>query len=407
MSSNTCLIIGSSHAAVQLVTSLRQEGWEDEIIVIGEESYLPYHRPPLSKAVLKGEKKIGDILLRPEAFYDKLQVSFKLGERVTAIDRAAQCVTLANGGTVSYQKLVISTGASPIILNLPGESLEGIGYLRSYGDIETLTPHISSGGKAVVVGGGYIGLEAAAALNARGMQVTVLEALDRVLQRVTARELSEFYTQAHERRGVKIVTGASVSGFVGDRKVEKVLCEHGVEYNADLVVIGVGVRPNVTLAEAAGLTIDNGICVDEFSQTEDPNVFAIGDCTSFPCAATGTRLRLESVPNATEQAKAAAAAVCGKHKPYTALPWFWSDQYDLKLQIAGIGRGYDNIVIRGSLENEVFSAWYFKGDTLLAADCVNQPLDFMAARRAILKGISPSLDEISDIDFDITQLGAQ
>jgi len=406
MSPKTCVVIGASHAAVQLITSLRQEGWDGEIIVVGEESYLPYHRPPLSKAVLKGEKEIDDILLRPEPFYKQLQVNLKLGARVTNINRIDQSISLANGEIIGYRKLVICTGASPIILNLPGESLEGIGYLRTYSDIEILTQHVKSDGKAVVIGGGYIGLEAAAALCAQGMNVTVLEALDRVLQRVTTPELSQFYTDAHKRRGVCIVAGASVTGFVGNGKIEKVLCDKGIEYEADLVVIGVGVRPNVSLAENAGLAVDNGICVDEYSQTEDPNIFAIGDCTSFPCAATGTRLRLESVPNATEQAKSAAATICGSRKPYTAIPWFWSDQYDLKLQIAGLARDYDNIVIRGNMENEVFSAWYFKGNTLLAADCVNQPMDFMSARKAILKGINPPREKIADVNFDITQLAA-
>lgn len=396
MASNPCIIIGASHAAVQLITSLRQEGWDQGIVVIGAESHLPYHRPPLSKTVLTGQMPFEKILLRPEAFYEKQNVTLRLGETVASINRDEKNVTLSDGETLEYANLIITTGADPIILNLPGEELEGIGYLRNYDDIKKLMPFVEEGKKAVIVGGGYIGLETAAALRKSGMEVTVLEGLDRVLQRVTGPKISEFYTKAHNRRGVNIVTNAQVSGFSGDNHVQKVLCKDGSSYDADLVVIGVGVRPNIALAEAAGLKVENGICINEFSQTEDPNIYAVGDCTSFPCNFTGTRLRLESVPNATEQGKTAAAQICGKEKLYTAVPWFWSDQYDLKLQIAGISTGFDDIVIRGNMEEEVFSAWYFSGDQLLAVDCVNSPQEFMMSRKMLADGNTPSKEVVAD-----------
>ncbi len=399
---NPCIVIGASHAAAQIVASLRQEGWEHGITVIGDEPYLPYHRPPLSKTVLTGEVAHEKTLIRPEAFYAKQDAVLRLGERVEAIDRAAKQVVMTDGERLDYSKLVISTGASPIILNLPGEDLSGIGYLRSYSDVLGLKAHIQEGKRAVVIGGGYIGLETAAALTKYGMQVTVLEGMDRVLKRVTGEKISAFYTQAHEKRGVTIVTGAQASGFEGsDGHVSTVQCKDGSSYPADLVVIGVGVRPNVALAEVAGLKVDNGICVDQFSCTEDPDIFAMGDCSSFPSVHAGQRLRLESVPNATEQAKSAAAKICGTEKPYVALPWFWSDQYDIKLQIAGLSQGFDDIVIRGDMDAENFSAWYFKGEKLLAVDCINNPKDFMVAKKLIASDSSPSKAAVADLESSL------
>ncbi len=398
MSSDTCVVIGASHGAVQLITSLRQEGWDTDIILIGSESHLPYHRPPLSKTALTGEASLENILLRPETFYGKQNITLKLGETVTAIDHPSKSVTLASGETLPFAKLVIAAGANPIVLNLPGEELDGIGYMRNYDDILNLMPHVQEGKKAVIVGGGYIGLETAAALQKCGMETTILEGLDRVLERITGPEISEFYTAAHTRRDVAIVTNAQVSGFAGDGHVREVLCQDGSSYPADIVVIGVGIRPNIALAERAGLAIDNGVSVDEYSQTEDPDIFAIGDCTSFPSPFTGTRLRLESVPNASEQAKCAAAKICGKDKPYTALPWFWSDQYNIKLQIAGLSTGFDDIVIRGDMDAEKFSGWYYQGDRLLAVDCINAPRDFMLAKKLLSQGENPNKAVVSDTE---------
>ena len=397
MSTKRCIIVGASHAAVQLIISLRQEGWEGEITLIGSESHLPYHRPPLSKAALIGDMPFEKMLLRPEGFYQKQNVDLRLGETVSQVDRAGKTVWLEGGESVSYDKLILSTGASPIVLNLPGEDLDAVGYLRSYDDVLKLEPFIEEGRRAVVIGGGYIGLESAAALRKRGMNVTVLEGLDRVLQRVTGPKISAFYTLAHERRGTRIVTGAQASGFGGDGRVQQVLCKDGSNYPADLVVIGVGVRPNTALAEASGLKIDNGVCVDEYSQTDDPDVFAVGDCASFPSVHTGSRIRLESVPSANEQAKSAAALICGTEKPNTALPWFWSDQYELKLQIAGLSKGFDDIVIRGDMDSESFSAWYFQDEKLLAADCVSSPKDFMIAKKLLIAGTSPSKEAVANV----------
>ena len=390
MAPSPIVAIGASHASVQLATSLRQAGYSGDIVIVGAEPHLPYNRPPLSKTLLTQQVSFDKTLLRQQSFYGKHNIQLKLGARVKSISRECSQVTLDSGETISYSKLVIATGADPIVLNLPGEQLEGIGYLRNYDDTQSLMPYIKEGKSAVVVGGGYIGLETAAALRKAGMVVTVLEGMERVLQRVTSPEISAFYTKAHVKRGVNIVTNAQAIEFVGRHSVEAVQCSNGESYPADMVIIGVGVRPNTALATDAGLNVDNGINIDEFGRTDDPDIFAIGDCTNFPCHFTNTRIRLESVPNAVEQAKSAAAYICGKELPYQALPWFWSDQYDLKLQIAGINTGFDDIVILGNMEDEQVSAWYFAGDRLLAVDAINSTKDFIKAKQVLSEGQSIS-----------------
>ena len=394
MAPSPIVAIGASHASVQLVASLRQEGYSDDIVIIGAEPHLPYHRPPLSKTLLTQQVSFDKTLLRQQSFYDKHNIQLKLGARVTSISRESNQVRLDSDETIAYSKLVIATGADPIVLNLPGEQLEGIGYLRNYSDTQSLMPYVAEGKSAVVVGGGYIGLEAAAALRKAGMAVTVLEGMERVLQRVTSPEISAFYTKAHKTRGVDIVTNAQAIEFVGRHRVEAVKCSNGKSYPADMVIIGVGVYPNTALANEAGLNVDNGINIDEFGRTNDPDIFAIGDCTSFPCHFTNSRIRLESVPNAVEQAKSAAAYICGKELPYQALPWFWSDQYNLKLQIAGINTGFDDIVILGNMEDEQFSAWYFAGDRLLAVDAINSTKDFIKAKQLLSEGQSISKEAL-------------
>lgn len=397
MKDKTCVIIGASHATAQLAPSLRQEGWEGRIIVIGDEPHLPYHRPPLSKGFLSGEKDIHDLLIRNEAMYEKANVEFILGTRVDQIDRAHKTLTLSHGEVLSYDKLAICTGSRVRTVNLPGVELEGINYLRDMMDVEKIKPYVGKGKNAVIVGGGYIGLETAASLKKLGMNVTVLEMAPRVLARVTAPELSEFYTRVHAEEGVTIKTGVAVSAFAGEKRVEKVICGDGTEFEADLVVIGVGIIPNVELAESAGLTVENGIVVDEFARTNDPDIVAAGDCANHHNSLYDIRLRLESVPNATEQAKSAAASICGKDKVYSALPWFWSDQYDLKLQIAGLSQGYDQVVIRGDKDSgRSFVAYYLKEGKLISADCVNRPQEFMFSKKIIQEGLSVDPERLAD-----------
>jgi 3-phenylpropionate/trans-cinnamate dioxygenase ferredoxin reductase subunit len=408
MSGEHAVIVGASHAGAQLAAALRQGGWEGEISVVGEEAIPPYHRPPLSKDYLAGRKHADELLIRPATFYDKSDIDLVLGTRVKALDREARCITLHDGGSIPYTKLALATGARVRKLSLAGSELDGVFYLRDLADVDRIRGYVGAGKSAVIIGGGYIGLETAASLRALGMQVTVLEALPRVLQRVTAPAVSEFYSRVHREEGVTIVTDAAVEALDGDRVVRGVVLADGTRIDADVVVIGVGVVPATDLAEDAGLTVDNGIVVDEFARTSDPDIVAAGDCTNHHNPIYDRRLRLESVQNATDQAKTAAATLCGKLEAYRALPWFWSDQYDLKLQIAGLSQGFNRVVMRGTSESgRSFAAFYFDGDRLLAVDAVNRPKEFMAVRRALAQGHTADPDKLADDSVAIQDAFAQ
>lgn len=395
-----CIIIGASHAAAQLISSLRQEGWEGKISLIGDEPYLPYHRPPLSKAFFVGEKTEDELLIRAAGFYDKYKVDLLLGSRVTKIDRDAKKITLENGAEISYTKLALTTGARVRKIPFTGCELPGVFYMRDLNDVKQTHEFTGRGKSAVIIGGGYIGLETAASLRKIGMSVTVIEAMSRVLQRVTAPEVSAFYTRIHTEEGVDIRTEAGVDAIVGDKHVEGVRLADGNTVHADLVIIGVGVIPNIELAEAAGLTIDNGIAVDEFATTNDADIVAAGDCTNHYNPIYQRKLRLESVQNATDQAKIAAKSICGKPEAYSALPWFWSDQYDLKLQIAGLSQGFDKVIIRGDSEqSRSFAAFYFCEGRFIAVDAINRPKEFMMSKRALTAG--QNVDPLTLVDESI------
>lgn len=399
-----CIIIGASQAAAVLAPSLRQEGWDGEILVIGNENHLPYHRPPLSKAFLAGEKTCDELSIRPQAFYDKNEIRF-LNGHVSSINRVDQTLTLVNKEVLHYDKLAICTGARVRQLNFPGDQLAGIHYLRNIEDVQGIQKDIQPGKRAVIIGGGYIGLEAASALNKLGLAVTVLEMSSRVLQRVTAPQLSAFYTRIHTEEGVNIVTNVSLSEIRGKRRAEEVIGDNGEVYPADIVIIGVGVIPNVELAQEAGIAVDNGIIVDQSCMTQDPNIYAAGDCTRHYNKIYDRDLRLESVPNAGEQAKVAASAICGGDKVYNTLPWFWSDQYDMKLQIAGLGEGYDEVLMRGdSNHGRSFAAFYFKDGRLIAADCVNRPQEFMLAKKVISQGLDIDPKRLIDEEIPAKEL---
>jgi len=400
----TCLIIGASHAGAQLATSLRKEGWKGRILVIGDETVIPYHRPPLSKALLTREKDASQIDIMKATVYENANVEFMLGVQVTAIDRTNKQVTLNNGETLAYDKLALCTGARVRKLEIPGHHLKGVFYLRTLADAQAIQNAVTPGGRAVIVGGGYIGLETAASLRKLGMNVTVLEMMNRVLERVTAPELSRYYTDLHERHGVQIITHAQALALEGNDHVERVVCNENRTLDADMVIIGIGVIPNTELAAAAGLEVENGVVVDEFAMTSDPDIAAAGDCTFHPNNVLGYRLRLESVPNAMEQAKSAAASLCGHKKAYHALPWFWSDQYNAKLQIAGMNRGFDRVVLRGDPSKDQFVAWYLKGDQLLAADCINSAKEFMQAKRIIAEKRVISDEDLANPAVDLAAI---
>lgn len=397
----TCVIIGASHAGASLATAVRKEGWQGSIIVLGDETILPYHRPPLSKALLLGEKTADQIEIFKPAVYDKANIEFRLGVSVEKIDRTNKTVLLNNGEILGYDKLGLCTGARVRKLDIPGAQLKGVHYLRTLTDAQAIQAEVKSGGKAVIVGGGYIGLETAASLRKLGMEVTVLEMMNRILERVTAPELSTYYSDLHQRHGVNIIVNAQALELRGTDRVQQVICNEGRTLDADLVIIGIGVIPNTELAADAGLDINNGVVVDELAQTSDPDIVAVGDCTNHPNDLLGYRLRLESVPNAMEQAKTAAATLCGQHKPYHALPWFWSDQYNIKLQIAGMNRGYERVVIRGIPSTDQFVAWYMKGNQVLAADCINNPKEFMIAKKIIGKKVQMQDNDLANTGNDL------
>ncbi|ANI17518.1 pyridine nucleotide-disulfide oxidoreductase [Pseudomonas citronellolis] len=397
-----CIIVGGSHAGAQAAASLRQEGYAGAITLICAESLLPYHRPPLSKAFLCADKGDEELLIRPAEFYAKQNIEVRLNTRVTSIDAQGRSLLCDDGQRLEFTQLVLATGADVRRLALPGAELPGVCYLRTRDDVLKLREFIRPQGRAVIVGAGYIGLETAASLRKQGMQVTVLEAQSRVLQRVTVPEVSEFYTRVHREEGVEFILDAKLECITGEGRVEAVVLADGQRLPADLVVVGIGVLPNVELAQQLGLECDNGIVVDEQARTACEGVYAVGDCTRHHNPIYDTWLRLESVQNATDQARVAAQSICGKPAAYKALPWFWSDQYDLKLQIAGLCAGYDRVVIRGDQRHgRSFSAFYFQGSRLLAVDAVNRPKEFTFGKRFLAEGrtADPRLLADESVDF--------
>jgi len=396
------LIIGASHAAAQSCVSLRQGGWDGDITVIGDEEVLPYHRPPLSKDFLSGQKTIDDILIRPADVYVNANITMRLGERVVSIDRAKRIVTTDAGEALSYDKLVLTTGARIRRLPIPGEDLENVFYLRDTADVLSIKQKAETAKSAVIIGGGYIGLETAASLRKQGLTVTVLEAMPRILQRVTAPELSSFYKRIHTEEGVEIFENVAAEKIDSEDGELLVSTNKGQKLPTDMVIVGIGVIPNIELAEDAGLAVGNGIEVNEYCQTSDPDVYGAGDVTWHHNQIYDRFVRLESVPNATEQAKIVASHINGTPKPYNSLPWFWSDQFDLKLQIAGLSTGYDDVIIRGDIQNSrSFAAYYFKGDRFLAVDAVNAPRDFMFGKMSLTKGKGLDKVKLADLSNDL------
>jgi 3-phenylpropionate/trans-cinnamate dioxygenase ferredoxin reductase component len=393
------VIVGGSHAATQLAHGLRRFGWLGKITIVGEEPVLPYHRPPLSKDYLKGKKNFEQILIRQLSMYEAAEIDLMLGRRAISIDRQRKSVSLDDGQALAYDILVLTTGARPRQLPVRGTNLSGVNYVRTISDIDKMLAAVSPGGRAVVIGGGYIGLEAAASLRILQMNVTVLEAQQRILQRVTCPLMSEFFTRLHREEGVTIRVGENISSIQGNGHVSGVEFADGHVEPATLVVIGIGIQPNVELAEEAGLAVDNGIVVNEVGQTQDPNIYAAGDCASFVHPRYRQFIRLESVQHANDQAMTVAKAICGTAEPYDAVPWFWSDQFDVKLQIAGLSAGCDAIVQRGDpTSGRSFSLCYVRGGKLLAVDAVNRPKDFVMGKKMILDDVRVDPDRLRDGD---------
>ncbi len=386
---NTVVIAGAGQAASQTIVSLRQGGYEGRIVLVGDEPYLPYQRPPLSKKFLAGELDASRLLLRQELFYPEHRVDVHLGTRVSRIGPGSRTAELSSGTTLHYDKLVLATGSRPREVELPGHQLPGVHYLRTIDDVERIRGEFRPGASLVIVGAGYIGLEVAAVAISRGLKVTVVELADQVMARVEAPPVSAFMARVHREAGVEIRCNTGLRAFTGRTRLKAVVGSDGREIPADLAIVGIGVLPNVELAEAAGIVCDNGIMVDEYCRTSDPDVLAVGDCTSHPNSLLGRRLRLESVHNALEQAKTAASTILGGLEPYAQVPWFWSDQYDLKLQIAGISSRTEQAVIRGIPESRSFAAFFLSDGRLTATYAINSPREFMLSKKLIAIGARP------------------
>ena len=398
MTDRAQVIVGASHAGVSLALQLRREGWEGPIQLVGAEKELPYHRPPLSKELLSGQKELDAIRLRPEKIYADNDIELLLGTTALKIDKEQRSLHLHDGRVLQYENLALCTGAKVRQLPLAFDS-ERVLYLRTAADVAQLQALAQPGKHAVIIGGGYIGLEAAAVLRKMELEVTVLEMAPRVLARVTSEVLSDYLTSLHMMHGVSIKTSTQVNGIQDHEGKLQVVCNDNTEYLADFVLVGIGVDPNTTLAESAGVSLDDGIVVDEKGCTSVPHIFAAGDCTRHPNRFAGGNVRLESVQNANDQARVVAANMVGNAGIYDAAPWFWSDQYDIKLQMAGLNSNYDSTVTRGdptNSENEGFCVFYLRAGELVAVDSVARPKEFIAGKQLIARGISPDKASLAD-----------
>jgi 3-phenylpropionate/trans-cinnamate dioxygenase ferredoxin reductase subunit len=379
------VVVGAGQAGASCVARLRTKGYQGAITLIGDEPVPPYQRPPLSKAYLLGDLPLDRLFLRPESYYADQDISLRTGETVTNIDPVARTVT-TQSGAVPYDHLVLATGAAP--RHLPdaiGGSLEGVFCVRTLADVDAMASHFVDGARVLIVGGGYIGLEAAAVAAKLGVHVTLLEAAPRILQRVAAEQTSEYFRAAHAARGVTLCEGVGLSRLIGDTSVKQAELTDGAVLDVDFVIVGVGVTPAQHLAEIAGVKVDNGIAVDSLGRTSDRHIWAAGDCASFP--GPKARIRLESVGNAIDMGELVADNILGEDRAYIARPWFWSDQYDIKLQIAGLSTGFDHVVSRGSGASVSF--WYYAKGQLIALDAMNDPRAYMVGKRLIEAGKSP------------------
>ena len=411
MSTPRIAIVGAGQAAAQAVETLIKRGHQGLITLVGDEGLLPYQRPPLSKKFLAGTLDRDRLLIRHAAHYTDHGVDLRVGFAAASIDRAMRRIDIVDGSSVEYDRLLLATGSHPRLLPLPGAELVGVHYLRSVADVDRLRAELAPGRRVVIIGGGYIGLEVAATCREAGLDVTVLEAADRVMNRVVSPALSSFYEAEHARHGVRILCGARVDCLVpsgesgqshsplsspGSVRVAAVRLEDGHELPADFVLVAIGVLPTDALARAAGLECDNGILVDEYCRTSDPHIWAAGDCARHPSIHYGTRVRLESVDNAFEQGTSAALNMLGIRTVHDKVPWFWSDQFDLKMVIVGLSAAHDEVVLRGDPASRAFSVCYLRDGELIAVETVNHTKDQMAARKLIPQKTRPDLAKLAD-----------
>jgi len=397
------VIIGAGQAGQQAVQSLRSEGFKGAITMVGDEAYPPYQRPPLSKAYLLGTFERPRLFLKPDAFYDEAGCELLLSTSAKAIHRAERTVELTDARLLAYDKLLLTTGARVRKLRCPGADLPGIHYLKTIADVDGLQSVFQSGKRIAIVGGGYIGLEVAAVGAKRGLNVTVFEAMDRLMARAVSPQLSAFYASEHEKAGVKLKLNTGVEGFEGNGKVERIRAG-GQTYETDIVLVGIGVIPCQELAEAAGLACTDGIMVDQNARTSDPHIWSAGDCTRHT-GREGQEIRLECVQNAIDQAKHAAMAMTGKPKTYSEVPWFWSDQYDLKLQIAGLARPTDTLVQRGDPASRKFAVFHLRDGVVAAVEAVNAAPEYLIGKKMIAEGKSVAPEMLADLSIPMKQMG--
>jgi len=395
------VVAGAGQAGFQVAASLRTDGYEGSITLIGDEPWLPYQRPPLSKAFMTGKQDIEATTLRPETFYPDHHIDLLVGERVVAIDRAQCTVTLASGAAISFESLVLATGACNRLLPIKGADLDGVCYLRSRDEAVAIAARLQDAQNVVVIGGGFIGLELTAAAVSLGKQVVVVEAQSRLMARAVAPIMSEYFRNLHQSQGVRVVLDGITQEIVGGKRASDVLLTDGTIYPADLVVVGIGVLPNAELAQSAGLAVGNGIAVDDHLTTDDPNIYAIGDCAQHPNRYAGGLVRLESVQNAVDQARCVSAAITGHARPYDAVPWFWTDQFHAKLQMVGLSQGFDAVITRGDPATHKFSVCYFKENRLMAIDSINRPGDHLAGRKLLAAGTSLTPQQAADLTIEL------
>ncbi|MGZ9809555.1 NAD(P)/FAD-dependent oxidoreductase [Pseudoroseicyclus sp. H15] len=395
------VVIGAGQAGASLVAKLRSEGFEGEITLIGAEPVPPYQRPPLSKKYLLGEMEEARLYLRPADFYEKHEIRLMTGTRVVQIGAAEHQVLLQGDDPLAYDKLAICTGAEPRQLpSALGGDLEGVLTMRDLQDADRLAPLMREGAHVLVIGGGYIGLEAAAVAAKKGLKVTLVEAGQRILGRVAAEETADYFRELHRAHGVEVIENVGLERLEGGEAVERAVLADGRVLEIDFAITGIGIQPSTILAESAGLAMENGIRTDEFCRTSDADIYAAGDCASFPWQ--GERIRLESVGNAIDMGEAAALNMLGRGEAYVAKPWFWSDQYECKLQIAGLNRGYDQIVVRDG--GAARSHWYYRGGQLIAVDAMNDPRGYMIGKRLIEAGKSADPAVVADAGADLKAL---
>lgn len=396
------VVVGAGQAGSSLVSKLRNSGFEGKVTLVGAEPHPPYQRPPLSKKYLLGDMPLDRLYLRPETFYREQNITLRLGLPITKIDPNGRSILLDNE-VVSYDHLALTTGSVPRSLPTAiGGALDGVHVVRDLRDVDAMAPRFDAKARVLIVGGGYIGLEAAAVAATKGLEVTLVEMADRILQRVAAPQTSDFFRNLHQSHGVDIREGVGLERIFGDRTVTGAALTDGSVLDLDFVIAGIGVTPATDLAEQAGLEIDNGIKTNALGQSSDPHIWAAGDCASLPYR--GGRIRLESVQNAIDQAETVAENMLGANRPYQPMPWFWSDQYDVKLQIAGLNNGYDHVVTRPGEKGGAVSFWYYNKASLLAVDAANDPRAYMIGKRLIEAGKSPAIDVIEDPRSDLKAL---